>query len=159
MSIMQMVHEVLGEIDFDPASDTYFNITVQAKQWFSERSLEREWLPGSIYLNPPGGKVENKSQTGLFWQKLMNHRLECKEFTHAIFMAFSVEALQSTQGKGLPSIGEFPFCIPSKRIRFDGHVGKISPSHSNAIVYVPGNIDASEHFEEVFKELGVVVNV
>lgn len=158
LEIMNMVRDVLGPIDFDPASDMYFNITVGAKYFYSEGSLEKEWKPGTIYLNPPGGRVGNQSQTCLFWQKLMKQRLK-PEFTHGAFMAFSIEALQNTQGKGCPSIGEFPFCVPAKRIRFEGHAGKNSPSHSNAIVYVPGSIDRRADFKDVFSQLGIVINV
>jgi len=153
-----MVREVLGPIDFDPASDSFGNINVGANQFYSENSLEKPWLDGTIYLNPPGGKVGNKSQTSLFWQKLMAHRVNPR-FNHAIFMAFSIEALQNTQGKGCQSIGEFPICIPAKRIQFEGHSGKNSPSHSNAIAYIPGHIDRTPDFKDVFSQLGVVLNV
>lgn len=156
--VMNMIRDVLGPIDFDPASDNFFNVNVQAKTFYSEDSLEKDWLPGTIYLNSPGGKVGNRSQTFLFWEKLMHHRLN-GTMPHAIFMAFSVEALQSTQGKGVPSIGEFPLCVPAKRIRFEGHAGKNSPSHSNAIVYVPGTIDRTADFKDVFSQLGVILNV
>lgn len=76
-------------------------------------------------------------------------------------MAFSIEALQSTQKPGKKSIGEFMFCVPSKRIKFDTPEGlpdKNSPSHSNMIVYIPGRIDRSEIFIEQFESLGVIIN-
>jgi len=155
--IIRMVREVLGHIDFDPASSWQANVIVEAGYFLSEDSLNRQWGVGSIYLNPPGGKVGNKSQVQLFWSKLMRHRLECQEFQDAIFMAFSAEALQNTQGKGVPSLGQFPFCIPAKRIKFIG-AGN-SPSHSNIIAYIPGYKDRTALFEKVFKEIGVICNV
>lgn len=158
--IIEMVKAVLGEIDFDPASSSHANLTVEAKEFYSSSSLSRHWIEGAVYLNPPGGKVGNKSQTGLFWERLMQHASEPLEhgFSHGIFMAFSIEALQNTQRKGCKAIVDFPICIPAKRIRFDGHIGKIAPSHSNAIVYVPGYLDKTKTFKEVFSQLGAVLN-
>jgi hypothetical protein len=153
--IIELVREVLGSIYFDPCSSLEFNETIQAKHFWTEKALEREWLGGSIYCNPPGGKTGNKSNTVLFWQKLL-----ASKFDHAIFMAFSLEALQTTQKPENKSIGEFPICIPSKRIRFVSLEGyKNAPSHSNCIVYVPGLLNESKRFKDAFSKIGVVLNV
>lgn len=154
--IMVRVRKVLGPIDFDPASSLYFNENVQAEHFFTELGLEREWLPGAIYLNPPGGKIRNKSQAQLFWSKLMKHREQCPGFSHAIFMGFNIEQLQTTQRKGVHCIAEFPFCIPAERIKFLGNGN--APTHSNVIVYVPGLLDKTQEFERVFSYLGAVCN-
>lgn len=156
--LIKHAYEVLGNIDFDPASDMYANLNIGANAFFSEKSLEKEWLGGSLFLNPPGGKIGNQSQTALFWKKLMAHKGR-PDFTHGIFLAFSAEALQNTQNKGCEALGEFPICIPSKRIRFDGHSGKNSPSHSNVIAYIPGTVDKTEKFKDVFMNVGTVLNV
>jgi hypothetical protein len=158
VDIIRRVKLVLKEIDFDPASSYQANERVGAKLYYSqmEDGLVKPWPEGcSIFCNPPGGKVGNKSKTGLFWQRLMAHK---DRFSHAIFLCFSVEAFQSTQGKGVASVGEFPFCIPKKRIKFDftGDEKKTSPSHSNAIIYVPGWKDERELFKKAFEDLGLV---
>ncbi len=76
--------------------------------------------------------------------------------THALFMAFSAESLQNTQGKDEPPMLAFPFCIPAKRIQFVSRgVEKTQPSHSNAVIYVPGKVDNTDKFVEVFSALGV----
>ncbi len=87
----------------------------------------------------------------------MHHKQTTPGFTDAIYLAFSAEALQNTQNKGYPALGEFPICIPSKRIRFDGHCKKISPSHSNVIAYIPGARDNTKVFRKVFSSLGTVI--
>ncbi len=71
---------------------------------------------------------------------------------HAIFLAFSAEALQNTQGKGCYSICDFAVCIPAKRLHFDtaAPIVKNAPSHSNAIVYVPGRVNRTNIFRDVF---------
>lgn len=159
--IMDQVRCVLGRVDFDPASDERGNINVQASAFLTTGGLEREWGSGAIFLNPPGGKVGNRSQAGLFWSRLMDHRLTHPGFTHAIFMAFSAEMLQSTQGQASIPIAHFPLCIPKKRIRFEaaGPTLKQSPSHSNVIVYIPGSVNKTALFKSVFQETGVILNV
>lgn len=156
LNIVDRVRLVFGDIDLDPASSLRANIRIGAKNYFTKETngLLQKWA-GSVFLNPPGGKQGNKSMTSLFWTKLMEER-SYRHVQQAIFLAFSAEALQNTQRKGWPSIMTFPFCVPAKRIRFDnpGPVAKTAPSHSNVIVYIPGNIDQTELFLEAFTDLG-----
>lgn len=158
--VIAMARQVLGSIDFDPASDELGNQLVSAGGFYDriDDGLSKDWPEGcSVWLNPPGGKIGNKSKTALFWARLMSYA-SAGHLKHALFMAFSAEALQNTQGKGVPSVMSFPFCIPRKRIAFvDGSgVPGASPSHSNAIVYVPGSVDATEQFVHTFSTLGDV---
>lgn len=157
--VIDLVRTVLVTIDFDPASSAEFNDLVKANSYLTaeDDGLSADWKHGSVYCNPPGGKRLGKSMTQLFWSRLMSH-LKTGAMTHAIFMAFSLEAMQSTQGKGVPSIAEFMFCIPSKRLAFvsPGGLPGLAPAHSNCIVYVPGSIDRSKRFQQEFEKLGVV---
>lgn len=159
--LMEAIQEVIGPIELDPASSKEANIIVNAKRILTreDNGLRTSWGKAtSIFINPPGGKEGKESKTGLFWNKLMQER-DNGNFGHAIFLAFSIEALQTTQKYDKPIAG-FPFCVPSKRIRFtlpDGST-PTAPSHSNMIVYVPGTINETDKFEAVFKQLGAVIN-
>lgn len=160
VDILEKCRAVLGSIDFDPASSALFNHQVKATKFLTKKddALKTLWDCGdkNIFLNPPGGKLGNKSMTGLFWRRLLEHR---HLFNHAIFLAFSLEALQTTQKYAELSCGCFPCCIPKQRIRFlreNGLEGP-APSHSNVIVYVPGKVDVTKGFEEVFSEEGTVL--
>lgn len=156
--ILESVRLVLGGIDFDPASSAEFNKVVQATRFMTREddALLNEWpidKNSSIYLNPPGGKIKNRSKTALFWQRLM----EQQEFKHAIFMGFSLECLQTTQASSCPALA-FPICVPRKRLAFtaeDGTPGK-APSHSNVIVYIPGEVDETQKFITEFSRYGYV---
>lgn len=152
--IVKKARIVLGTIDFDPASDAFGNSRIRAKIYLSEHSLESEWPAGSIFLNPPGGK-EVRNQAILFWQKLMEHFASGK-LTHAIFIAFSLQHLQTSQVCPV-SMMEFPICVPAKRLKFLDASGieQTRPTHSNAIVYVPGTVDRTPLFIKTFKDLGV----
>lgn len=158
VEILTRVHEVLGHPDLDPASCAEANERVQARQYFSEGALEKEWPAGSVFCNPPGGKLGNKSKTALFWKKFMEMRAT-GALTHGIFLCFSLEALQTTQSN-FPSVGEFVLCVPKQRIPFDRPDGSKgdAPSHSNVIAYVPGTVDERERFIAAFSSLGVILN-
>lgn len=153
---------VLGEIDLDPASEFEANENVRAERWLGESDdgLAAKWSigePVSVFLNPPGGRRSNRSLTCLFWQRL------CKEahyggVSHAIFVAFSLGALQTTHRYGPWSACEFPHCIAAQRIRYNNPDGTPGPSPpvGSAIVYVPGTIDRTRLFYDTFRDLGTV---
>lgn len=159
--IIEKARAVLGTIDLDPASDERANERIKAKHIITREQdgLAASWPEGAIFLNPPGGRIGNASTMGLFWKRLMDHR-DAGLLTHAIFMAFSIEALAVTQGYGSRSIGMFPLCVPRKRISFlgpDGEPGQ-APSHANCIAYVPGSVDKTALFADTFEDLGVIMN-
>jgi hypothetical protein len=51
---VELVRDVLGEIDLDPASNAEAQATVRAKEFYTvaDDGLEREWH-GRVFLNPP----------------------------------------------------------------------------------------------------------
>lgn len=162
IEIIEAARNVLGRIDLDPASSEAWNARVGAARWIGKDTPwdEQDWAsslePVSVFLNPPGGKVGNASQTVLFWQRLMRERT-LRRVSHAIFLAFSMEALSTTQRRGHLSMLDFPICVPSKRLRFVAQgEAKTSPSHANAIAYVPGSIDRTDEFVAEFSEFGKV---
>jgi hypothetical protein len=161
--IIERARRVLGNIELDPASSAEFNRTVRAERFLTkeDNALLCDWgSPRTIFLNPPGGKLKNRSLAALFWVRLMQQRMS-GDFNHAIFLGFSLEQLQTTQtGTCAPSIisGNFAFCVPRKRVAFvhvDGTPGP-APTHSNIIVYVDGKLDRRDHFKQEFFTLGDV---
>lgn len=163
VDIIESARLVLGQIDLDPASSAYANDVILARRYIekSENGLTAKWYEDgekiSVYLNPPGGKLSNRSLCAAFWQKLMEV-FDSGNLIHAIFMAFSCEALQTTQNLKCRPILDFPFCVPRRRIKFV-HPSKIKtqPSHSNVIVYVPGEVDRTVEFYKEFSQYGYVM--
>lgn len=166
LPIVAAARAALGTIDLDPASDAFGNTRVGAGRYVTEGEdgLIWDWA-GSIFLNPPGGTMPDPagvskravSKAGLFWKKLMA-TLDAGRLTHAVYVAFSLEQLSSTQ-RGGRSCAHFTLCIPSSRLRFDTPSGApgASPSHANAIVYVPGTVDRTVQFVAAFQHLGAVL--
>lgn len=157
VDIVEAAREVFGgTIHLDPASCEQANKTVKAKHYFNAYGLETSWANASnIFLNPPGGKLKGKSLPMLFWQKLVS--MDYRSFGEAIVICFSIEQLQTSQLTG-HSMADYPFCIPRRRIPFNSpEGGKSQPSHANAIIYVPGYIDNTERFVDIFSQFGTVI--
>lgn len=161
VDIIERVRHVFGgTIDLDPASDAEAQKTVRATRWIGEDGTWASWGTGSVFINPPGGKLFKAARQTLptaFWSRLMREAA-LGTVTHAIFLAFSLEQLRTTQTPGVPDMLHFPLCIPRKRIAFIDPAGgkKAAPRYANAIVYVPGTIDRRELFAETFGPLGAV---
>lgn len=163
LHIIELSRDVLGTIDLDPASCEFANKTVRAKKYFDivSNGLESSWgsVPTNIFINPPSGKSKdsNISLMKRFWEKLLDHK-QSGLLEQAIFIGFSLEQLQTTQSC-VQSIGEFPICIPAKRVRFVSPAGNFnSPTHGQVIAYVPGLQNNTSKFYNVFSELGVVMS-
>ena len=158
--VIEKARNVLGRIDLDPASDWRFNLNVRASVFIDaeQNGLTSAWPPNCrVFINPPGGKTKNKSNTALFWERLMQYRA-AGQLRQAVFLAFSLEALQTTQASSIPMCA-FAVCVPRKRIAFETPEGVVgdAPSHSNAIVYVPGSEDRTQEFVRQFSDVGYVM--
>lgn len=158
--IIELIHQVIPNIDLDPSTSVQANKDIKAKRILTkeDNALVVPWanMPVSIYLNPPGGKIGNKSMTALFWQRLMDLR-SAGLLDEAIFMGFSLEHLAVTQSCDV-SICNFPIVIPRKRIRFVSPDGCFnSPTHSNVIAYIPGLYNNTKLFKETFAQLGAIM--
>lgn len=187
-AIIDAAREAMGgRIDLDPASCLEANrALVQARGFYSEKDngLLRPWQ-GNVWLNPPGGALDENlvakkngrlSSTKVWWRKLLRE-WQSGRVEQACFLAFSMEAIQSTQNyseaypwagidRGLAS---FQVCIPSYRIRFvtpadDGELRiGVSPTHANAIAYLPphhvigGGETDQERFARAFRSIGDVM--
>ncbi len=151
--IIDSARFVLGTIDLDPASCYDANQVVKATRYYDKEmdGLTKTWA-GKVFCNPPGGKEKNQSVPKLFWQKL----LESPEVTEAIFLAFSIEMLQTTQlGCNEPATS-YAICIPKRRLQFtdkDGNTVK-GNTHASAIVYKGNNTDL---FATTFQQIGAIV--
>jgi hypothetical protein len=149
---------VLDQIDFDPASCEQGNKRVGAISYLTEGDdgLVAVWprLPTTVFCNPPSGG--RKSLAKKFWSRLLEYR-NAGFLEHAIFIAFSVEQLQTSQS--LPvAMTEFPLCIPKRRVKFISPNGDYnSPTHSQAIIYVPGITNNTSKFVNVFSDIGSVL--
>lgn len=175
--IIDAVRETLGNIDLDPASSHAANQVVRADAYFhaSQDGLMQFWWdqvslrqkverPSRVFVNPPGGKVNNTSSQKLWWRKLVG------EFTagrveSAIFLSFSIELLQTSQidSDGYPTPHDYPICFPKRRIAYDiiGDDGKrisgTSPPHASMLVLLTNHEEVLTRFRSCFAKIGRVM--
>lgn len=127
--IVEMVREVLGSIDVDPATSLLANKTVKAARFWTEddgpeTTFDAPWR-GNVFLNPPGGQKMVLLGTGfnsnpsLFWAKMMHEWDQEKTMRAGIFLGFTLEVLQSSQCVEKYPMLRFPICVPSRRLSFN----------------------------------------
>lgn len=177
-----------GRIDFDPASSYEANERIGATRFLdkTEDALIQGWAarngkPLNVLMNPPGGSLRtadlvathrlpfaprrtsrgvirlNESLPALFWYRLMQLR-KAGCLNAAVVVAFSVEALQVTQGlpNDCPSMCDFLVCLPKRRTAFmkpDGKIGS-APPHASAFIYVAGVENDRKAFMKEFEDVG-----
>ena len=168
--IVEAARLALGSFDLDPASEPLANTVVRAARIITaeEDGLAASWLgplglPVRTFINPPGGiTADRRSLAGAFWCRLMRERA-AGHIAHAVFVAFNLELLQSTQNsaerEGVPALGEFLVCVPRGRVRYWAPEGRkmSSPTHGSVIGYVPGTVDASLDFCRAFAGIGSIM--
>jgi len=100
-------------------------------------------------------RAGTRSHAVAWWVKLID-QIEKGHATEAIFVAFSIEFLQTAQKIGY-GLGKVAICIPEDRIPFnhsDGTPGE-QPTHSNAILYLGPHVGS---FAKAFAKVGDVHN-
>lgn len=167
--IAEASRSALGGIDLDPASSADANKVIQAGHYFtkSDNGLARIWRIDqettgllSIFLNPPGGKTDDgKSKVKLWWLKML-HQIDGPYFGHALFLSFSIEAVQVSQIGCQRSLLDFPTCFFARRVDYIDPVTQKpvkGNTHSSCITYVPGWKNETFRFYNTFSEFGKVV--
>lgn len=109
----------------DPASSEIGNRTIQARGYFDESDdgLLMPWGADTVFVNPPGGtrvfgdSKRKQSNAKLWWRKACQEYQDRSCEMSILFLAFSIELFQSGQD-ALWAPYQFPFVVPSKRLRF-----------------------------------------
>lgn len=112
---IEHVRRVIGDIDLDPASTPAANLVVQAHRILTceEDALSCDWTARNVFLNPPYGIVNGKSQAGLFIAHMADN-YERDQFPEGITLVNSC-----TGAKWFKPLFKFPICFVDHRIRFD----------------------------------------
>ncbi len=152
-SIIEASRSVMGSIDLDPASSYVANGIVGATHYYTkeDNGLVMPWY-GNIYLNPPGGKLKGQSIPKLFWKKL----IYSPRVTQAIFLAFSIELLQTSQLSECPSACDFIICIPERRLAFTDATGKTIKGNTHASAIIGYEVDHNA-FAKHFRPFGSIL--
>jgi hypothetical protein len=146
--LIELARAMLGGwIDLDPCSTAQANVLVQAGNYFSQSldaldpdTVWQSWGGNRIktaWINPPGGKVGNRSQAALFLQRAVTeyNQGNLERFAFCLFNLSVLQVMQSYVT--LPSSTRL--VILSKRIPYINPVTMApmeSPPHPSGLLYV-----------------------
>lgn len=160
--IVDLAHNLLGEIDLDPASEASANQRIKANRFIAqdEDGLLSNWGDASkIFLNPPGGRLDKVKYAEMydryecgslpqaFFTKAVKHLNLSGYRSSLFFVGFSLEQLAtlSRNQNSREFMQEAVILVPPDRVEFerpedrklneDGTLAKeSSPSHSNFLL-------------------------
>lgn len=152
---IEAARTVMGSIDLDPASCEVANEIVRAKHYYiqEEDGLKQVWS-GNIWLNPPYGKINNKSTIEL-WIKRLIREYETGNVTSAILLTTC-----DSDNQWFQLLWNYLICFTNHNVHFfkpiNGEIRKDSRStqmFGTVFTYLGNN---EEKFIEVFSQFGTV---
>jgi len=145
---VDLVREVLGEIDLDPASSAVAQETVKATNYFTKADdgLSKEWR-GRVFLNPPYAQPHIAN----FMQKMVEEHARGRVAGAVMVTNNSTD----TEWFALGAKHASAICFTTGRIKFiDPHGERSAPTQGQAFFYF-GNLPLQ--FKAVFETIGFVV--
>lgn len=149
-----------GVIDLDPASCAEANFVVRANAFYTQKDtgLDKAWH-GCIWLNPPYGTTNNRSNSALWIRKLLEE-YESGRVTQAIVL---VNANPDT--RWFHQLFSFPVCFTEGRINFYRPTHKtdtafsrpgkaLGHTHGSAFAYLGTH---ETRFIAAFSQFGTIV--
>jgi hypothetical protein len=143
----------MGSIDLDPATCIEANRTICADISYTKEQdgLAQQWH-GNVWLNPPYGRTDGKSNQAVWSQKLIDEVLALR-VNEGVLLVNSCTAERWFQ-----QLWDYPICFTDHRIQFIGAGGEAGkqPTHGSVFVYF-GPVKKRQYFAERFSEFGRVV--
>lgn len=148
--VIDAVRKVLGNIDVDPASNTWSQARVKAAHYYTKKrdGLQKAWT-GRVFLNPPYSRGLIKQFVSKLIDEIANGNV-----TTAILL---VNNETDSSWFQLAATKATAICFPKSRIRFLQHGAKRgSPLQGQALLHFGTDV---EKFIEVFGEQGIVLTL
>ena len=150
--ILEIARSVLGQIDLDPASNEEAQKNVQAVAYYTKEQdgLKQEWN-GKVWLNPPYGKTEGRSNQELWSQRLKREYLD-GNVTEAILLVKAAVGYKWFE----ELFRDWPVCFLRERLSFileDGN-DEGQSKQGTALFYFGNNFMC---FATAFRGLGRII--
>jgi phage N-6-adenine-methyltransferase len=145
---VDLVREVLGEIDLDPASSAVAQETVRAAKYFTKADdgLSMDWH-GRVFLNPPYAQPHIAN----FMEKMVEEHASGRVAGAVMLTNNSTD----TEWFALGAKHASAICFTTGRVKFiDPHGERAAPTQGQAFFYF-GNLPLQ--FKAVFETIGFVV--
>ena len=152
---IEAARTVMGAIDLDPASCEVANQVVKAAQYYSEKQdgLTQPWH-GRIWLNPPYGKINNRSTIDLWIRKLIS-AYQSREVEQAILLTTC-----DSDNQWFQLLWNYLICFTNHNVHFfkpiNGVIRKDSRStqmFGTVFTYIGPNEQA---FIDTFRQFGTI---
>lgn len=125
-----------GRISLDPASSHEHNRLVQAERIYAaeDNGLDQDWRGDFVWLNPPFGKVRNKSVKAMWFEKAVEEYLAGNIDEAVVLLPAALDSKWFTQVKVWPRVDLH------LRLRFRGATGPGAQTPI-CLVYLGGQVD------------------
>lgn len=159
IDLVRYVFEDRG-IELDPASHCVAQQWIQADRFWTkeddlvEKTLTRRWDAQTVFLNPPYGKENGKSQQSE-WSRVLRAKYEAGDVYEAILLINSTHGYKWYEDLWI----RFPVCFVRDRIRFikeDGSVGG-QAKRGQTFLLMHGETRTFHRFVDAFSEIGRVI--
>lgn len=152
--MIEVVREVLGTIDTDPASSAVANKVVQATTYYTRQQdgLRQQWN-GKVFCNPPYGRLPGVN--GGYQKLFIDKAVEEYRIGHAeeIILLLLGNIIFTEVGRGL---WEYPFCTWEDTVVFYNEQGENCSYGFGVLFLYIGK--CSERFRDVFNPYGHVTS-
>ncbi len=146
---IEAAREVMNGIDLDPASCEVANQTVKAERFYTkaENGFTQPWF-GNVWLNPPYGKLSNKSMLEVWIRRL----IQCYkqgDIKQAVLLATT-----NIEAPWFSLLWEYPICFIDHEIRFGSPTGtRKCHLFGTTLTYLGSN---EQKFIDVFSKFGTI---
>ena len=152
VEILEAARTVLGSFDLDPASCEEAQRNVRATTFYSleDNGLSRPWR-GRVWLNPPYGKTNGRSNQEIWAQRLVSEYLE-GHVTEAVLLVKAALGYKWFE----ELFRDWPVCFARSRLSFileDGN-DEGQSKQGTALFYFGENVDL---FARTFRQIGRII--
>jgi len=153
--LIELVREVLGQIELDPASHDMPQEWIKASRFYREEDAghARLWIANTVWLNPPYGKNASGRSVPAVWAAKMRRDYESGYFGQGLMLVNSAPGYNWYEDLWT----RYPVCCLRDRLRFirpDGSRAKRRAARGQTLVYFGS---CPERFRYVFSRIGRVI--
>ena len=150
--VIKLVRLVLNDIELDPASCRAANKIVGAKIYYTVDGLWASWKCSTLFLNPPYGKIGNRSGQDVWMEKLIS---ELPTIGACIALTKTVPGYEWWD-KLFNGCWPGPMCITEGRLSFVSSTGALrGQSKAASSFWYYGN--DPQRFADVFCRIGRII--
>lgn len=158
--IVRAARECMGGIDLDPASCQAANKWIGANHIYTVKDdgLEQDWK-GRVWLNPPYGKIGNKSSQDV-WARKLEDEVEAGRVKEACLLTKCVPGYKWWERL----FHLWPVCFVRERIEFirldsQGQIAETGQAKAGTSIWYVGQLSSESifRFRDAFNHLGRII--